>query len=178
MKAHLELFDAIFQSLRALNEPEAFFDREVGMPEKIDISLRDGTLVRHKNRGYEGKIEGTTSIKACYTRGGALLEMPMTKEPFQYRVAVSGELMRHIAPFEDLEVLDAAAEILCLRCHKTFHTKPGLVSKACGRCACGGWICPVCMGCQTEDAAKDKATSCPHQRKRFLKQLAKEKKNS
>jgi hypothetical protein len=146
------------------------------MAEKIDISLRDGTLVRHKNRGYEGKIEGTTAIKACFTRGGALLEEPITKEAFQYRVAVTGQSMRYIAPMDDLEILDAAAEILCVRCHKTFHTKPGLAGKACGRCACGGWICPVCLGCQTEDAAKDKATSCISQRKRFLKKLASEKK--
>jgi len=146
------------------------------MAENIGISLRDGTLVRHKKKGYEGKIEGTTAIKACFTRDGALLEMPVTKEAFQYRVAVSGESMRHIAPFDDLEILDAAAEILCVRCHKTFHTKPGLTAKPCGRCACGGWICPVCMGCQSEDAAEDKKTSCISQRKRFLKKLAKEKK--
>ena len=146
------------------------------MAENISISLRDGTLVRHKKKGYEGKIEGTTAIKACFTRDGALLEMPVTKEAFQYRVVVSGESMRHIAPFDDLEILDAAAEILCVRCHKTFHTKPGLTGKPCGRCACGGWICPVCMGCQSEDAAENKATSCISQRKRFLKKLAKEKK--
>lgn len=146
------------------------------MADKIDISLRDGTLVRHKKKGYEGKIEGTTAIKACFTRGGALLEVPATKEPFQYRVVVSGESLRYIAPVEDLEILDAAALIVCVRCHKSFYTKPGVAGKAGGRCACGGWICPVCMGCQTEDAAKDKATSCLNQRKRFLKKLASEKK--
>jgi len=32
------------------------------------------------------------------------------------------------------------------------------------------------MGCQSEDAAENKATSCISQRKRFLKKLAKEKK--
>ncbi len=146
------------------------------MLEKIEISLRDGTLVRHKQRGYEGKIEGTTAIKACFTKGGALLAMPITKEAFQYRILVSGESMRYIAPFDDLEVLDAATEILCARCHKAFHSKPGLAGKACGRCACGGWICPACMGCQTEEAAKEKATSCAHQRKRFLRKLASDKK--
>ena len=146
------------------------------MPDKIDISLRDGTLVRHKNRGYEGKIEGTTAIKACFTRGGTLLDLPITKEAFQYRVVVSGQSMRYIAPGEDLEILDAAAEIICVRCHKTFHSKPGLTGKAAGRCACGGWICPVCMGCQTEEAAQDKATACSNQRKRFVRKLANEKK--
>jgi hypothetical protein len=146
------------------------------MAEHIDISLRDGTLVRHKHKGYEGKIEGTTAIKACFTRGGALLDMPVTKEAFQYRVAVNGESMRFIAPVDDLEILDAAAEVICDRCHKTFHTKPGLAGKACGRCACGRWICPACMGCQSEAAAENKTTSCASQRKRFLKKLARDKK--
>ena len=146
------------------------------MADKIDISLRDGTLVRHKKRGYEGRIEGTTGIKACFTRGGVSLEVPATKEAFQYRVAVNGESMRYIAPVEDLEILDAAASIVCVRCHNSFYTKPGVAGKAGGRCACGGWICPVCMGCQTEDAAKDRATSCTNQRKRFLKKLANDKK--
>jgi len=146
------------------------------MTDKVDMSLRDGTLVRHKKNGYEGKIEGTTAIKACFTRGGALLDMPATKEIFQYRVVVNGESMRHVAPVEDLEILDAVALISCIRCHKSFYTKPGLTGKAGGRCACGGWICPVCMGCQTEDAAENKATSCANQRKRFLKKLAKDKK--
>jgi hypothetical protein len=61
------------------------------MQEKVEISLRDGTLVRHKNRGYEGKIEGTTAIKACFTRGGALPDAPNNKEAFQYRVVVDGQ---------------------------------------------------------------------------------------
>ena len=146
------------------------------MPEKVEISLRDGTLVRHKQRGYEGKIEGTTAIKACFTKGGTLLSVPITKEAFQYRISVSGESMRQIAPIDDLEILDATAEIVCVRCHKTFHTKPGLAGKPGGRCTCGRWICPVCMGCQTDEAAQVKATSCTHQRKRLLKKLAAEKK--
>jgi hypothetical protein len=140
--------------------------------DKIEISLRDGTVVRHRMKGYEGKIEGTTSIKACFTRGGTLLDLPTSKEAFQYRVAVNGETMRHVAPLEDLEILDAAESILCARCNSAFFTKPGLTGKARGRCACGGWICPVCMGCQSQDAAKDKATSCSDQRKRFVKKLA------
>jgi len=32
------------------------------MADKIDISLRDGTLVRHKMIGYEGKIEGNQGL--------------------------------------------------------------------------------------------------------------------
>lgn len=147
------------------------------MVDKIDISLRDGTLVRHKMIGYEGKIEGTTAIKACFTRGGTLLGTPISKESYQYRVAVTGATMRFIAPVDDLEILDAATAISCVRCQKSFYTRPGLVGKACGRCVCGGWICPVCMGCQSEDAAKDKQKSCISQRKRFLKKIANDKKH-
>ena len=147
------------------------------MPEKVEIiSLRDGTLVRHKNRGYEGKIEGTTAIKACFTRGGASPEAANSKEAFQYRVVVSGETMRYIAPLDDLEIIDAAAAIICMRCNKNFNSKPGVAGKACGRCACGGLICPVCLSCQSEEAANNKATSCVPQRKRLLKKAAADKK--
>jgi hypothetical protein len=148
------------------------------MSDKLAAGLRDGTLVRHKDRGYEGKIEGTTSIKACFTRRGASLQGPATKEIFQYRISVAGEAMRQIAPLEDLEILDAATEISCVACQKSFYTKPGLAGKPCGRCACGGWICPVCMTCQTEEAAQNKATACIHQRKRFSRKLANDKKIS
>lgn len=146
------------------------------MVDKIDIGLRDGTVVRHKKKGYEGKIEGTTAIKTCFTRNGALLEPPSTKEAFQYRVVVVGQTMRYIAPLDDLEVIDAAVETTCSRCQKTFGTTPGLTGKAGGRCACGGWICPGCLGCQAENAAEDKAASCADQRKRFVKKLAADKK--
>jgi hypothetical protein len=143
------------------------------MAEKIDV-LRDGTLVRHKLKGYEGKIEGTTGIKACFTKGGALQET--TKESFQYRVVVNGQSLRYIAPVDDLEIVDAVVEILCVSCKKSFYSKPGLTAKVCGRCTCGGWICPVCLSCQAEDAAKNKATACASQRKRFAKKLASESK--
>lgn len=139
------------------------------MADRLVISLRDGTLVRHKTQGYEGKIEGTTAIKTCFTRGGDLLQALNTKEAFQYRVAVNGLSMRHIAPFDDLEIIEAVEAILCDRCHQSFYTKPGLTDKACGRCACGAWICPVCLGCQSEEAANDPATSCATQRKRFVR---------
>lgn len=139
------------------------------MENKVEISLRDGTVVRHRQRGYQGKIEGTTGIKSCFTSGGELLNVPMTKEPFQYRVAVSGESMRYIAPREDLEVLEAVEDVLCVRCRHTFHSKPALAGKAGGRCACGEWICPVCLGCRADEAADSKATACAAQRKRLLK---------
>jgi hypothetical protein len=81
--------------------------------------------------------------------------------------------MRQVAPLEDLEVLEAAAEITCVACHKQFQSKPGLMGKPCGHCVCGNWICPVCLACQTEEAAKNKATACLHQRKRFSKKIPK-----
>jgi len=147
------------------------------MVDKIEISLRDGTLVRHKMIGYEGKIEGTTAIKTCFTRGGILLAAPITKESFQYRVAVTGAAMRFIAPVDDLEILDAATSITCTGCQKAFYSRPGLVGKACGRCACGGWICPSCLACQSDGGAKDKQKPCINQRKRFLKKAANDKKH-
>jgi len=148
------------------------------MPDKLTVSLRDGTLVRHKNKGYEGKIEGITSIKACFTKEGASLHSLVTKEIFQYRITVAGESMRQVAPLEDLEILETAAEINCVACRKSFHTRPGLVEKPCGRCACGGWICPVCLACQTPEAAENKATSCTYQRRRSGKKLSRSRKPS
>ena len=146
------------------------------MESKVEISLRDGTMVRHRHKGYQGKIEGTTAIKTCFTKGGNLLDVPLTKELFQYRVAVTGESMRHIAPVEDLEILDAAEAIICIRCNEKFHTKPGVTGKAGGRCACGGWICAMCLGCQAAGAIDGTATSCTHQAKRLQKKIASEKK--
>jgi hypothetical protein len=148
------------------------------MMDKTDATLHDGTVVRHKKKGYQGKIEGTTSIKACFTRGGAALQMPATKETFQYRISVAGESMRQVAPSEDLEIIEAATEINCVACQRRFYTKPGLLGKPCGRCACGGWICPACMACQAEEAAQNEATGCTHQRKRFLRKFASKKKTS
>ena len=159
-----------------MTEAELIIYREGGMGDKVEISLRDGTLVRHKSKGYEGKIEGTTAIKTCFTRGGNLLDTPISKEPFQYRVVVSGMSLRYIAPVDDLEILDEAMEIHCVRCNKPFYTKPGLAAKVCGRCACGAWICPVCLGCQAENTTNPKAKECAHQRKRFAKKLANDKK--
>lgn len=146
------------------------------MMDTVNISLRDGTLVRHKTKGYEGKIEGTTAIKTCFTRGGDLLGVPSTKEAFQYRVAVSGQSMRFIAPIEDLEILDASAEIACTRCSSVFRSNPSVAGKASGRCVCGAWICPVCLGCRADDAANQNVKPCLSQRKRLQKKLIKEKK--
>ena len=143
---------------------------------RVDVKLENGTLIRHKVAGYEGRIEGITEIRSCFTLSGELLPYPTGKDLFQYRVMVKGESLRRIAPADDFEILEAFREVICPACHCSFQNKPGLADKPRGRCKCGGWICPVCMGCQSEDAAENKATSCVSQRKRFLKKLAKEKK--
>lgn len=145
------------------------------MGNDVEIKLRDGTTVRHKQKGYQGKIEGTTGIKTCFTRGGDLLGAPNAKEAFQYRVAVRGESMRYIAPVEDLEILEAAEAILCVRCHHKFYSKPELPGKAGGRCSCGGWICPVCLGCQADRAVNEGGKPCTHQSKRFIKRARESK---
>ena len=139
-----------------------------------EISLHDGTLVRHKVMGYQGTIDGTTGIKTCFTRAGVLLALPLAKEAFQYRVEVSGATMRQIAPAEDLEILDEMSEIACFRCRRVFRTKPGVVDKPGGRCQCGGMICSACLACQTAESSEQ--SPCLKQRKRLDRKLAKEKK--
>jgi hypothetical protein len=144
------------------------------MADKIKINLQDGTLVRHRIQGYQGRIEGITQIKACFTKGGAALALALAKEPFQYRVAVKGESMRHIAPADDLEVIEEeqALEVSCFSCLSSFHTKPGVLGKPGGRCECGGWICPACWACQ----APTEGSPCLKQRKRLVRKHAKGKK--
>ncbi len=153
------------------------------MVEKIvQARLRDGTLVQHKTNGYRGRIEGTTEIKSCFTRGGATLALPTTKEAFQYRVVVTGELMRHIAPADDLEVLfeEPRVNVSCFNCHSVFRSKPGVVNKAAGRCDCGGWICPECLGCQAsnEESATNGHTPCVKQSRRMKRRQTNHKKRS
>ncbi len=145
---------------------------------KVEIKLQDGTLIRHKVAGYEGRIEGTTQIKSCFTRGGELLAHPTTKELFQYRVMVEGESLRRIAPAEDFEILDGVVEVICSKCDGSFQSKPELAGKPRGRCLCGGWICPTCLACQdvNEEAAKSRRSPCPKQQKRLAARLAIQKK--
>jgi hypothetical protein len=142
------------------------------------VRLQDGTLIRHTVVGYEGRIDGTTEIKPCFTVAGELLVKPDTKQIFQYRVAVAGESMRRIAPPEDLEVLEGVVEVVCLRCQSSFHSKPGLIDKPGGRCQCGAWICPSCLACRSTGikAAKDGQPSCSKEQKRLARKLAAEKK--
>ena len=145
---------------------------------KVEIKLQDGTLIRHKVSGYEGRIQGTTQIKTCFTRGGELLAHPTTKELFQYRVMVEGESLRRIAPAEDFEILDGVVEVICSKCDGSFQSKPELAGKPRGRCLCGGWICPTCLVCQdvNEEAAKSRRLPCPKQQKRLAARLAMQKK--
>lgn len=149
------------------------------MSQGIDqVKLQDGTVVRHKVAGYEGQIDGTTGIKACFTSGGELSEKSNSKQTFQYRVVIKGESMRRIAPGEDLEILDGVVEVLCPRCHSSFQSKPSRADKPGGRCQCGGWICPTCLVCQDtgEDSSKRGQSPCLQQRKRLARKLAAEKK--
>lgn len=141
------------------------------MSERVaDVKLHDGTRIRHKMTGYEGRIEGTTEIKSCFTAKGQLLEKPDTKQKFQYRVVIAGEAMRQIAPAEDLEILESVEQMVCPRCHASFQNKPGVVDKPAGRCQCGGWICPSCLTCQdTNEIPAGSKSSCLKQRKRLAR---------
>jgi hypothetical protein len=112
-----------------------------------EVKVQDGTLIRHKVVGYEGRIEGTTEIKTCFTAAGALLPGFSSRQTFQYRVVVAGEPMRRIAPAEDLEILEGVAEVVCPHCRYSFRSKPGVGNKPGGRCEGGGWICPDCLAC-------------------------------
>ncbi len=137
---------------------------------KLGSKLQDGTLIRHKVAGYEGRIEGTTEIKSCFTRGGELLARPTTKDLFQYRVMVKGESLRRIAPAEDFEILEAVVEIICHNCHRSFQTKPEVAGKQRGRCQCGGWICPSCLSCHDLNDGTAKggpSRRCTHQERRL-----------
>ena len=143
-----------------------------------ESKLPDGTLIRHKVVGYEGRIEGITEIKSCFTAGGAVLLRP-SAQAFQYRVVVQGELMRRIAPAEDLEILEEVSEIVCPRCRYSFRSRPGTKDKPAGRCECGGWICPACLACQGINDPTNKAGSspvCTKQRIRQARKLAGRKK--
>jgi hypothetical protein len=137
--------------------------------------LKDGTLVQHKVDGYRGRINGITGIKGCFTSRGAPAGTN-TKETFQYRVAVDGEPMRHIAPAEDLEIVpeEQSAKVLCANCSFSFFSKPGRSNKPGGRCDCGSWICPECLVCQpTSEVAA--APPCKKQRSRLIRKQAKTK---
>ena len=145
---------------------------------KVEVKLEDGTLIRHKVAGYEGRIEGTTKIQSCFTLKGELLPQPNSKQLFQYRVMVEGESIRRIAPADDFEILEAVVDVICPACHVAFQSKPGLADKPRGRCKCGGWICPTCLACQKINVvgSKGRRSPCLNQRTRLAARLAVEKK--
>ena len=143
-----------------------------------EVKLQDGTLIRHKVVGYEGRIEGTTGIATCFTAAGRLLPNSTSRQTFQYRVFVAGESMRRVAPAEDLEILEEVAEIVCPHCRYSFRTKPGFGNKPGGRCECGEWICPACLACQgINDGTNKGVPVCSKQRSRQTKKLAARKKS-
>src|SRR5215468_12422680 len=144
-----------------------------------EVKLQDGTLIRHKTVGYEGRIEGTTQITTCFTAAGALLPGSSSRQTFQYRVVVAGESMRRIAPAEDLEILEGVASVVCPHCRYSFRSKPGVANKPGGCCECGGWICPACLACQAIHDPMDKASPpvCAKQRIRQTRKLAARKKS-
>ena len=144
-----------------------------------EVKLQDGTLIRHKTVGYEGRIEGTTQITTCFTAAGALLPGSSSRQTFQYRVVVPGESMRRIAPAEDLEILEGVATVICPHCRYSFRSKPGVGNKPGGRCECGEWICPACLACRgvNEKPGKGIVPVCLKQRSRQLRKLAARKKS-
>jgi hypothetical protein len=139
-----------------------------------EVKLEDGTLIRHKVAGYEGRIDGTTQIKSCFTAGGISVPKFNSATIFQYRVVVAGESIRRIAPAEDLEILEGVAQIECICCGYSFRSKPGLQNKAGGTCDCGGWICPACLACQSVNNTPKKPGTpvCLKQRSRQTRKIA------
>ena len=141
----------------------------------VQSKLENGTMIRHKIAGYQGRIDGTTEIKTCFTKAGQLLDKLVSKETFQYRVNVEGEALRRIAPAEDLEIIEGAIDVVCPNCQRAFHTKPGIGNKPGGRCQCGGWICPACLSCQEKREAGSSTPACAKQRDRKARKIAAEK---
>jgi hypothetical protein len=137
-----------------------------------EVRLQNGTVIRHRVTGYEGIVDGITEIKDCFTSGGERLNGLSSKYTFQYRIVVSGEAIRRIAPAEDLEVLDGVSLVFCANCRNSFQSMPGSVGKPRGRCQCGSWICPSCLYCQGAISVSEGTEPCTYQRKRLVKRLA------
>jgi hypothetical protein len=53
-----------------------------------EVKLQDGTLIRHRVAGYEGRIDGITSLRVCFTQRGNPLGNAINKQTFQYRVLI------------------------------------------------------------------------------------------
>jgi hypothetical protein len=137
-----------------------------------ELRLQNGTVIRHRVTGYEGIVDGVTEIRDCFTSGGEPLSRLSSKYTFQYRIVVSGESTRRIAPVEDLEILEGASLVFCPNCRLSFQSIPGTLGKPRGRCQCGSWICPACLYCQGAIRDSEGAEPCLYQRKRLVKKLA------
>jgi len=61
--------------------------------------LENKVLVKHKRLGYEGTIDGQTSLRILFTGNKAV--------PYQYRIKVANQDKRFIAPEEDLRKIKA-----------------------------------------------------------------------
>ncbi len=59
----------------------------------------DGTFVKHMTEGYQGIVDGTTSMKELFTGNTAVAR--------QYRVKMLDSEVRRVAPEEDLEEIEA-----------------------------------------------------------------------
>ena len=59
--------------------------------------IEDKALVKHKRLGYEGLIDGQTHLRILFT-GNKTCD-------FQYRIKITNQDKRFIAPEEDLKVL-------------------------------------------------------------------------
>ncbi|HXG51764.1 MAG TPA: hypothetical protein VNN77_10200 [candidate division Zixibacteria bacterium] len=129
--------------------------------------LQNGTLVRHKSAGYCGRIDGITELKQCFTSGGQTAGKNGSAYKFQYRVLVAGEVLRRIAPEEDMEILEGVVEVLCGVCGHGFASRPGMAGKPGGRCECGGWICPSCLSCRAQPGLPQ--AICSQERKRLAR---------
>jgi hypothetical protein len=144
-----------------------------------EITLTDGTVVRHKASGYRGLIDGTTALQNCFTNKGLALTLPVITETFQYRIAVAGEKLRRVAPARDLEVVavEKSTEVTCLSCQTVFLSRPGMLNKIGGKCECGSWICPACLVCAAPSAKASKGAlaACTRQRNRIVKQQSNHK---
>ena len=61
--------------------------------------LENKVLVKHKRLGYEGVIDGQTSLRILFTGNKAV--------PYQYRIKIANQDKRFIAPEEDLRKIKA-----------------------------------------------------------------------
>jgi hypothetical protein len=59
--------------------------------------LEDKVVVKHKRLGYEGTIDGQTSLRMLFTGNKSC--------DFQYRIKIANQEKRFVAPEEDLKII-------------------------------------------------------------------------